>query len=192
MTFDLVAFCNSFNPTTTNPDPDRPSPDFSQPELAAKLQFDLPRLVYAMGLRPPFGVDPDDWMQDLRMTVYARSLGKGKWDSARGRGMVSWMCMCAKSRSMNIHRQAVSSKANLVRLCSIEQMNMNTLEAWSGDGVGVQNGVPKWQRAAKAALQRERRAEQQRLRRATAAKAGQGSPDALEATVGPSRAATGR
>ena len=100
--------------------------------------------------------------------------------------------MCAKSRSMNIHRQAVSSKANLVRLCSIEQMNMNTLESWSGEGLpGIQSGTPKWQRTAKAAQQRERRTAQQRLRRAQTAKSGEGSPDALEATVGPSRAATG-
>ena len=165
MTFDLDTWAAQF----TTPE-DRPSPDFSQPELAAKLQFDLPRLVYAMGLRPPFGVDPDDWMQDLRMTVYARSLGKGKWDSARGRGMVSWMCMCAKSRSMNIHRQSVSSKANLVRLCSIEQVNMGTIESWSGDGLpGIQSGVPKHARTAKAAQQRERRSEQQRARRSKAA-----------------------
>jgi hypothetical protein len=179
MNFDLDTWASSFNPT-----PDRPSPDFSQPELAAKLQFDLPRLVYAMGLRPPFGVDPDDWMQDLRMTVYARSLGKGKWDSARGRGMVSWMCMCAKSRSMNLHRTATSKKANVIMLCTTGQVEAGLIESYSGEGIGLQNGIPKWQRSAKAAGQRASRAAAQRLRRAAKAQAGQGSGRGLEAATG--------
>ena len=170
MTFDLEDFCNSFNPTTTNPDPDRPSPDWDDPVMAHKLYTEVPKLAFGIGLRAPYGWDESDFMAELQLTLILRSRGKGKWDPARGRAKwSSWACMVMQTRSQNLHRSAVSSKANLVRLCSIEQMNMNTLEGYDGEGIGVQNGVPKWQRTAKAALQRERRAEQQRARRAQAA-----------------------
>lgn len=173
MTFDLEAFCNSFNPTTTNPDSDRPSPDFNDPVMAHKLMHEVPKLAFGIGLRPPYGWDESDFMAELQLTLILRSRGKGKWDPARGRAKwSSWACMVMQTRSQNLHRSAVSSKANLVRLCSIEQMNMNTLEGYDGEGIGVQNGVPKWQRTAKAAQQRERRAEQQRARRAQASAAG--------------------
>ena len=97
-----------------------------------------------------------------------------------------------QTRNINLRRSTVGEKANLVVLCTSGMVESGYIENYDGEGITIQNGVPKHQRTAKAAQQRERRAGQQRLRRAQAAQAGQGSPDALEATVGPSRAATGR
>ena len=171
MTFDLEAFCNSFNPTTTNPDPDRPSPDFNDPVMAHKLMHEVPKLAFGIGLRPPYGWTEEDWIAELQLTLILRSRGKGKWNPERGRAKwSSWACMVLQTRNANLYRQAVSSKANLVRLCTSGMMEAGYLESWSGDGLpGIQSGVPKWQRAAKAAQQRERRTEQQRARRAKAA-----------------------
>ena len=165
--FDLEAFCNSFNPTN----PDRPSPDWDDPVMAHKLMYEVPKLAHGIGLRAPYGWDEDEFMSELQLTLILRSRGRGKWDPTRGRAKwSSWACMVMQTRSQNLHRSAVSSKANLVRLCSIEQMNMGTLESWSGDGLpGIQSGTPKHQRTAKALQQRQRRAEQQRARRSKAA-----------------------
>ena len=167
MNFDLEAFCNSFNPTSE----DRPSPDWDDPVMAHRLMHEVPKLAFGIGLRPPYGWTEEDWIAELQLTLILRSRGRGKWDPARGRAKwSSWACMVLQTRSQNLHRSTVGEKANLVTLCSIEQMNMNTIESWSGDGLpGIQSGVPKHQRTAKAAQQRERRAGQQRTRRAKAA-----------------------
>jgi len=170
MTFDLEAFCNSFNPPTTNPDSDRPSPDWNDPVMAHRLMHEVPKLAFGIGLRPPYGWTEEDWIAELQLTLILRSRGKGKWNPERGRAKwSSWACMVLQTRSQNLHRSTVGEKANLVTLCSIEQMNMNTIESYDGEGITIQNGVPKWQRAAKAAQQRARRTEQQRTRRAKAA-----------------------
>jgi hypothetical protein len=167
MTFDLNDWAASFNPTSE----DHPSPDWDDPVMAHRLMHEVPKLAHSIGLRPPFGWDEDCWHQELRETLIKRSRGKGKWDPTRGRTKwSSWACMVMQTRSQNLHRSTVGEKANLVRLCSIEQMNMGTLESWSGDGLpGIQSGTPKHQRTAKALQQRQRRAAQQRTRRAKAA-----------------------
>lgn len=166
--FNLEAWAASFNPAANE---DRPSPDWNDPVMAHKLMHEVPKLAFGMGLRPPYGWDESDFMAELQLTLILRSRGKGKWDPARGRAKwSSWACMVMQTRSQNLHRSTVGQKANLVRLCSIEQMNMNTIESWSGDGLpGIQSGAPKHQRTAKALQQRERRSEQQRARRAQAA-----------------------
>ena len=166
--FNLESWLEQFNPTTA--DPDRPSPDFSQPEWARRLMYDVPRLARAAGQFPPYGWDEDCWHQELRETLIKRSQGRGKWDPARGRTTwASWATLVMQTRNINLRRSTVGEKANLVMLCTIEQVNMNTIESYDGEGITIQNGVPKWQRAAKAAQQRERRSEQQRTRRAKAA-----------------------
>ena len=166
MTFDLNDWAASFNPTN----PDRPSPDWDDPVMAHKLMYEVPKLAHGIGLRAPYGWDEDEFMSELQLTLILRSRGRGKWDPARGRAKwSSWACMVMQTRSQNLHRSTVGEKANLVKLCSIEQMNMGTIESYDGEGIGVQNGVPKHQRTAKAAQQRERRSEQQRTRRAKAA-----------------------
>lgn len=165
MNFDLNDWANAFNPT-----PDRPSPDWSEPEWAAKLHTEVPRLAHGIGLRPPYGWTEEDWIAELQLTLILRSRGRGKWDPARGRTKwSSWACMVLQTRNANLYRHSVSSKANTVRLCTSGMMEAGYLESYDGEGIGIQNGVPKHQRTAKALQQRERRSEQQRARRAQAA-----------------------
>ena len=64
MTFDLNDWAAQF----TTPE-DRPSPDFNEPEWARRLMQDVPKLVYAARLRPPYGMDEEDWLSDLRETL---------------------------------------------------------------------------------------------------------------------------
>jgi hypothetical protein len=181
MTFDLEAFCNSFNPTND----DRPSPDWDDPVMAHRLMHEVPKLAHSIGLRPPFGWDEDCWHQELRETLIKRSRGKGKWDPTRGRTKwSSWACMVMQSRNANLFRYATSKKANVIMLCTAGQVESGLIENYSGEGIGLQNGIPKWQRSAKAAGQRASRAAAQRLRRAAKAQAGQGSGRGLEAATG--------
>ena len=165
MTFDLEAFCNAFNP-----DPDRPSPDFSDPVMARRLMVDIPRLAHAAGLRPPTGWDEDCWHQELRETLLKRSRGRGKWDPARGRTTwSSWATMCMQTRNMNLYRLASSPKGKVLVLCSTGQMEAGMIENYAGEGIGLQNGIPKHQRTSKNLQARARRAQQQRDRRAAQA-----------------------
>ena len=152
--FDLNDWASSFNP-----DLDRPSPDFNAPEWAHRLMHDVPKLVYAAKLRPPFGMDEEDWLSDLRETLLKRSRSpKSKWSPARGRTTwSSWCTLVCASRSMNIYRQFTSARSRITVLCTSGMMESGYLESWSGDGVGIQSGTPKHLRA-KAAQQRERRA----------------------------------
>ena len=166
--FNLESWLEQFNPT--NPNNDRPSPDFSQPEWARRLMHDVPRLARAAGQLPPYGWDESDWHQELRETLLKRSQGKGKWDPARGRTTwASWATLVMQTRNINLRRSTVGEKANLVMLCTSGMVESGYIENYDGEGITIQNGVPKWQRAAKAAQQRQRRSEQQRARRAQAA-----------------------
>ena len=180
MNFDLNDWANAFNPT-----PDRPSPDWSEPEWAAKLHTEVPRLAHGIGLRPPYGWAEEDWIAELQLTLILRSRGRGKWDPARGRTKwSSWAALVMQSRNANLYRYSVSKKANVIMLCTTGQVEAGLIESYSGEGIGLQNGIPKWQRSAKAAGQRASRAAAQRLRRAKAAQAGQGSGRGLEAATG--------
>lgn len=178
--FNLEAWVEQFNPT-----PDRPSPDFNQPEWAHKLMHEVPRLAYGIGLRPPYGWDESDWIAELQLTLILRSRGRGKWDPARGRTKwSSWAALVMQSRNANLFRYATSKKANVIMLCTTGQVEAGLIESYDGEGIGLQNGISRAERARKAAGQRASRAAAQRLRRAAKAQAGQGSAKATTAPVG--------
>ena len=100
--FNLESWLEQFNPTS---DPDRPSPDWSEPEWAAKLYTEVPKLAFGIGLRPPYGWTEEDWIAELQLTLILRSRGRGKWNPERGRAKwSSWACMVLQTRNANLYR----------------------------------------------------------------------------------------
>lgn len=153
--FNLEAWASQFTSTPES----RPSPDFSDPVMAQRLLEDVPRLARASGQHPPPGWAEEDWVAELQLTLILRSRGKGKWDPARGRTTwASWATMVMQTRNLNLWRCATSPKANIVMLCTAGMVEAGYLESWSGEGITIQSGIPRYQRQRKAAQQRLRRA----------------------------------
>ena len=84
----------------------RPSPDWDNDPRAAHLLTSLPRFCRHLRLAPPVGMDPDDWISDLRLTLIIRSRSmKSRWNPARGKSTPSsWAAQVLRSRSQNLWR----------------------------------------------------------------------------------------
>ncbi len=93
---------------------ERPSPDWDNDPAAARVLATLPQYARHLRLRPPVGTDPDDWIQDLRLTLVVRSHSmKSRWDPSRGKSSpASWAAQVMRSRSQNIHRDATRQRSH--------------------------------------------------------------------------------
>lgn len=92
------------------------SPDFSQPEWAKRLQEDVPRLAASAGIAPPPGMDLEDWLQELRLTLILRSTSeRSQWKPSRGRTTwAGWAILVMKSKSINLWRYTQTNRSQLV------------------------------------------------------------------------------
>ena len=56
--------------------------------------------------RPPEGVDWEDFLQEVRVCLIRRSMSpKSRWDPNRGKTWSAWVCMVARSFSINYHKK---------------------------------------------------------------------------------------
>jgi hypothetical protein len=110
---------------------ERPSPDWERDPRAAHLLVSLPRFAGHLKLRPPLGMDPDDWIQDLRITLVVRSHSlRSRWDPARGKQTpASWAAQIMRSRTKNIYRN------ERLRLSRLGPADLAGIESYGGGAV---------------------------------------------------------